>query len=116
MQLCATESIAVATLSVVEIASTLSRRLHAGQLTPSDYQRAGQAFLAHGPSYMPIALTNSVLARAAEIVELLPRSTMIRSLDAIHLACAEAAFLQGRIDGLTIATFVTADHRLLAAA
>jgi hypothetical protein len=41
---------------------------------------------------------------------------MIRSLDAIHLACAEAAFDRGRRDGYSVAALVSSDQRLLAAA
>ena len=85
-------------------------------MSARQHGNARRLFSSHEDLYLTIELTTPVLERAARIVMSLPSTTMIRSLDAIHLACAEVAFATGIRDGLTVMSLVSADRRLLAVA
>jgi predicted nucleic acid-binding protein len=115
-QICRSHTVAISTLTTVELTSTLTRRLHAGLTNPQQYQQSGRRFLIDGPTYVSLGLTTAIVDRAAQIVAALPPSTVVRSLDALHLACAEEAFTIGRQSGWSVIALVSSDRRLLAAA
>jgi hypothetical protein len=63
-----------------------------------------------------IDLSDTVIRNAAHIIRALPQSSIVRTLDAIHLACAQQAFSDAAVSGQETASFVSSDNRLLAAA
>jgi hypothetical protein len=63
-----------------------------------------------------IDLSDAVIRNAAHIIRSLPQSSIVRTLDAIHLACAQQAFSDAVLSGQETGSFVSADNRLLAAA
>ena len=101
--------IVVCDLTAVEVFSTLARRQREGTIAPADIVILQTRFLADfGQEYLSIALEDSVLSRARDLLNRYP----LRSLDAIQLASAiEAAIILGEP-----LTFLSADRNLLNAA
>jgi predicted nucleic acid-binding protein len=114
-ELCDAEAVAISVLSVVEFASVLSRRTREGSLSPTQCDSLFQAFLKDTLEYDVLAVTETAVRRAAQLLLASGAENLIRSLDALHLATSEVAFgglargdLQGRL--------ISSDRRLLAAA
>ncbi len=106
----ARNEIAISALAIVEMASLLARRRQEGTVSAADFTTLYGAFLAHAETqYFVVGLTGDVLRRAATLVAQHP---LLRSLDAVQLACA-LAFAETRA---IRPTFVSGDKRLLAAA
>lgn len=75
----------------VELASALSRWVRMGELTEPQANRIDSAFHEdlHEGRYRLMRLDSTVFERAVHW--LLTRRTSLRTLDALHLACAEAS-------------------------
>lgn len=99
----------ISALSTVEFVSLLARRQREGNVSVTNFNRLRLDFLFHAQQqYYLIALRPDVLRYAQQLVAKHP----LRTLDAIQLASAQVA---ANALGM-FPIFVTADHRLLAAA
>ena len=114
--LCRRETIALSTLSLVEFASLTTRRRHEGTLNQVQFRRITRRFTSHEQQYFVIDASRDVVRDAATIVRRMPPSIPLRSLDAIQIACATAAFRRARQEGFQIGGLISADRHLLAAA
>ena len=99
----------VSELAATELASAVSRRLRAGDLSARDARRIYTRLrgdLARG-EYQRLELTGAVHRDAERLLLGLGRTIALRSVDALHLALAS---------GAAAAAFVSFDRRQLAAA
>jgi uncharacterized protein len=101
--------IVLSQLASVEFVAVLARRLREGKMTPVEFTTLRGAFLTDKDEfYLSIDLDDAVFIHARDLVA----DHVLRTLDAIQLACAlEAAHLFN-----IQPTFISADTRLLAAA
>ena len=99
----------IARLTTVEGCSVLARLQRLKQLSATDGNRLRNDFLVHADKeYLTVAIDDSVLKRACDLVAKYP----LRTLDAIQRACAlEATTVLGEA-----LTFLSADTELLNAA
>lgn len=97
------DSLIVSVLCLPELVSTLARLLREKKLTKGDYALIKQAAAADLADADICQLTPAVLSSAIALLE----SSPLRAMDALHVACAQAA-------GADL--FVSADHRQLDAA
>lgn len=84
-----TEPVLISRLTVVEVASALARWVRMEELTESQANRIESAFhedVSEG-RFVVKAITDAYFERAYHW--LLTRKTSLRTLDALHLACAE---------------------------
>jgi hypothetical protein len=88
---------------VPEIVSGLNRRLRERVLTSTDYRAVKKQLLDDVRDATVLQITPSVISRSVKLLE----SNVLRSLDALHVACA----LEWQAD-----LFVTSDKRQFAAA
>ena len=102
--LCAqTDELGLCVLCVPEIISALNRRRREKDLTPQDYSRAKQRLSQDVRDAAIVQLTPDVIQSGIALLESHP----LRTLDALHIACAMA--WQADL-------FASSDHRQLAAA
>ena len=102
--LCAqADELGLCVLCVPEIISALNRRLREKGLTPQEYSRAKQRLSQDVRDAAIVHLTPDVIQPGIALLESHP----LRTLDALHIACAIA--WQADL-------FASADHRQLAAA
>ena len=72
-----------------------------------------QALMRDVGSFTVLRLTHSIVQQAATFLLTAPPHVRLRSLDALHIASAQAAFARARRGGLTVGSFVTSDRALL---
>jgi predicted nucleic acid-binding protein len=103
----------VSRLAIVEIHSTFARLVREGVITKDDFEKVTLAMEQDVANRVLTiaALSSRRLQEAAAVLATHGMTTPIRTLDAIHLATAQA--LHGRS---RIAAFVAADKKLLVAA
>ena len=95
--------LAFCVILVPEIVSGLNRRLRERVLTSTDYRAVKKQLLDDVRDATVLQITPSVISRSVKLLE----SNVLRSLDALHVACA----LEWQAD-----LFVTSDKRQFAAA
>jgi predicted nucleic acid-binding protein len=106
--------ITVSALAIVEMGSTLTRKVREGSLTDSDARDAWRTFRRELRRLTVLELTQAALSRAANVMARSP--VPLRTLDGIHLSGALAADAAQRRNGSQPFLFVASDARLLAAA
>lgn len=105
----AQNTVFISDLTTIEVISAFVRRRREGSVLTADFERVRDDFLAHVKTqYLTIALRHNVLEQAHALVEKHP---LLRTLDAIQLACALTA-----AQAYEPPIFVCADKRLLDAA
>jgi uncharacterized protein len=95
--------LAFCVILIPEIISGLNRRLRERILTIADYRAVKKQLMADVRDATVLQLTPSVISRSVRLLE----SNVLRSLDALHVACA----IEWRAD-----LFVTSDRRQFMAA
>lgn len=95
--------LAFCVILVPEIISGLNRRLRERMLTVADYRAVKKQLMDDVRDATVLQITPSVISRAVKLLE----SNVLRSLDALHVACA----LEWQAD-----LFVTSDRRQFTAA
>jgi predicted nucleic acid-binding protein len=111
-----TEAVAVSELAYAEVASGLARRVREGRLEAQERDALFERFVADLQDYEVLGMTTQIIERAASALLRDAAFQRLRTLDALHLATAEAVFASGRRGGVGAGVFVTADGTLLAAA
>lgn len=114
--LCATELISVSALIVVEISTTLARRVREGSIMANERDVILRRFRRHLRQITVVEADLRVLNAAGSLGVQSPPTIPLRALDAIQLASARAFAATSSTSGLGPLTFVSADTRLLAAA
>jgi uncharacterized protein len=116
--LCQTELIVSSALLLVEIHSTLARLTREGAITQADRDLLTVRFIQDTQVFDLVEIDRAVVHRASRLIIECPPATPLRSLDALHLA--SAVLLRDRLSqgqaGQSLASFVSSDRRLLAAA
>ncbi len=103
-------TLVLARLATVEMASALARKTRDGTLNLTERTRLWRLFLAHRrDQYQVVALTDEVYARAEQLLFRHP----LRAFDATHLSCALVIAARLPLLGLE---FWTADRRQAQAA
>jgi hypothetical protein len=109
----ASNVITTAEISIVEVYSALNRRLREGSIQSQDYTQIITDFSALcSLTYRLVQLSTPIIERTRFLLEHYP----LRAYDAVQLASAliiNDIFLTEQLPALT---FLSADHRLLAAA
>lgn len=106
-------SLFTAQVSIVEVCSALNRRLREQHIDLSEYRSLmAQSTFLFGSKYDVIRLSDQIIELACSILERHP----LRAFDAVHLATALTVNEQLIKVNEPILTFLTTDHRLLAAA
>ena len=113
---CATESVSVSALTIVEISATLARRVREGTVTAQERDGILRRFRRHLKAFTVVEIDLQVVNTAGTVVVMSPPTIPLRSLDAIHLVSAQSFSVMSISSGLGPLTFVSADTRLLAAA
>jgi predicted nucleic acid-binding protein len=108
--------ISVSALTIVEISSTLARRVREGTLTARERDGVLRRFRRHLRDFTVVETNLDVLNEAGTLVVHSPLTIPLRSLDAIHLASAQSLTAMSAFNSLDPLTFVSPDTRLLAAA
>jgi predicted nucleic acid-binding protein len=106
-------SVIIVHLAVVEMTSTLARRLREGVLTPAEYAQLQNAFRSDCLDEYEIAVAvGGIIDQANRLLEAYP----LRAYDAVHLATAVVA--NQRLVGSNLAplVFLSSDDRLNEAA
>jgi len=98
-----TSELAFCVILVPEIISGLNRRLRESILTIADYRAVKKQLMEDVRDATVLQITPSVISRSVKLLE----SNVLRSLDALHVACA----LEWRAD-----LFLTSDRRQFVAA
>lgn len=93
---------------------SFGRQHRSGELTEDQRDVLYQRLIDDARAFMLIDIATAVLARATEIV--LTGGSMLRSLDAVHLASALEFFQALTSNGLEVGALISADTRLIAAA
>jgi predicted nucleic acid-binding protein len=106
------EDIAVSELVIVESASALARRTREGNIPANEADTAFQLLMTDMRRFTVLAMTQEILRDAATLLLRRAGPLRLRSLDAIHVATAEAAFRSARDRGIEVGAFVTADRAL----
>ncbi len=114
--LCATESISVSALVIVEINTTLARHVREGRIKVNDRDGILRRFRRDLRQYSVVDATIRVLNSAGALGVQSPTTIPLRALDAIQLASAQSFAVTSAASGLGPLTFVSSDTRLLAAA
>lgn len=103
----------IARITWIEVLSALTRRLREGSLSPSNVEKAIQAFRYDmDTQYQVVELDRSLAESAGQLV----RKHLVRAYDAVQLASVfqvQPAFARTKAISLT---FITADERLIAIA
>ncbi|MGI8553625.1 MAG: type II toxin-antitoxin system VapC family toxin [Dehalococcoidia bacterium] len=110
------ETAAVSELIIVEMGSTLARRTREGGLTARQRDTNFELFLQDMQVYTVLEQPRSLIRVAATLLLADPPLPRLRSLDALHIASARAAFAEAIRNGTVVGTFVSSDIALLAAA
>jgi predicted nucleic acid-binding protein len=97
------DELCLSVICVPEIISALTRRSREKTLTRQNYARAKQRLAQDVRDTVIINLTPEIIHSSIEVLE----STSVRTLDALHIACALACEAD---------LFASADHRQLDAA
>jgi uncharacterized protein len=103
-------AIVSATLGLVEVTATFSRKHHGRQITTDQLQHILQYTQADWSNFIQIQLAEVVMQQAVQLTTQLA----LRGADAIHLAAA--ANYQNSIDASDALIFITADQELKTAA
>ncbi|GAP93571.1 type II toxin-antitoxin system VapC family toxin [Leptolyngbya sp. NIES-2104] len=101
---------ACATLGLVEVVATFSRKQKSGQISRSTFQQVSQTIEADWQNFIQVQFAIEVLNQAKQITG----SLALRGADSIHLA--SAVILQSRLLQGDQIIFITADGELEAAA
>lgn len=115
-QLCQQEPIAGSLLSVPEITSALARRTREGALTGQQRDVLLQAFFRDLQSLLIVRVDRVIVTRAATLLLTAPLPVRLRTLDALHVALAQALFEEAGRQGIETGSFIAADRALLDAA
>jgi hypothetical protein len=113
---CARSVVAVASITRVEFASVLARRVREGTLPPSGRDAIWQSFTEDLRSMIAIEINSQLLNDAVRLLGQVPSTIPLRAIDALQLAAALDALSHARGQRFMVASCVSADHRLLAAA
>jgi predicted nucleic acid-binding protein len=103
-------TIVCATLGLVEVTATFSRKHRGHQITADQLEQISQYTHADWANFIQIQLAATVMQEATRLTSQLA----LRGADAIHLAAA-VTFLN-RIDAVDALIFITADRELKTAA
>lgn len=112
-QVVAGETIAISRIVIVEMASVAARHYGEGRITRAQRNAIVQSFQSGIQDMVVIDVAPDVLDDAAALLISLPSTTMLRTLDAIHVISATRAFRAGAALGNLPGTLVSADNRLL---
>ena len=100
-------------LTIAEIASALGRRMIDGALTVSRRDELFRAFMREALDFRLVAVSQDVLARAADMLLKGVPGYVLRTSDAIHLATAEYSFILAGATGSDGGGVVASDQRML---
>jgi uncharacterized protein len=103
-------TIVCATLGLVEVTATFSRKQRGHQITADQLDQIQQYTQADWAKFIQIQLAETVMQEATRLTSQLA----LRGADAIHLAAATT--FQNRIDAADSLIFITADRELITAA
>jgi uncharacterized protein len=103
-------TIVCATLGLVEVTATFSRKHRGRQITADQFVQIRQYTEADWGNFIQIQLAESVMQEATRLTSQLA----LRGADAIHLAAATT--FQNRIEAADSLIFITSDQELKAAA
>jgi predicted nucleic acid-binding protein len=104
--------VTTSTLTLAEVASALARRVREGAISSDGSLGLYRSFLKDSESFEIFEMTKQIIDAASAHL-LASSGSLVRTLDAIHLATAEHIFTA---DARTGTGIVTADRRLYAAA
>lgn len=104
------QTIAVAEIGLVEIASAMARKLRGAHISLADYYDARAQLVADARNEYVLVVVNRVIVD--EAIELTARHHL-RGYDAVHLACALILNRALTANQLSPLTFVSADDDLL---
>jgi uncharacterized protein len=102
--------IVCATLGLVEVTATFSRKYRGRQITVDQLNQIRQYTQTDWANFTQIQLVETVMQEATRLTSQLA----LRGADAIHLAAATT--FQGRIDATDSLIFITSDQELITAA
>jgi uncharacterized protein len=103
-------AIVCATLGLVEVTATFSRKHRGRQITVDQLNQIRQYTQTDWANFIQIQLVETVMQEATRLTSQLA----LRGADAIHLAAATT--FQSRIDATDSLIFITADQELITAA
>ncbi len=103
-------TIVCATLGLVEVTATFSRKHRGLRITADQLQQIGHDTQTDWSNFIQIQLAEVVIKEATQLT----RQLALRGADAIHLAAATT--FQTRIDASDSLVFITADQELISAA
>ena len=111
-----TETVAISEIVIVEFASVVARQHGEGHI--SSAQRSGilRLFRQDISDSIVVEIGRDILNDAAALLLALPRATMLRTLDAIHVVSAMRAFSDAATVGVPSGVLVSADNRLVTVA
>lgn len=101
---------ACASLGVVEVLATLSRKRKARQISPAQLQQKQNEIATDWEQFIQVQLSDQVLAEALRLTV----NLSLRGADAVHLA--SASVLQKSLTEFDDCLFVASDNELLEAA
>lgn len=115
-ELLRSEPVSTSALTSVEFASVLARRVRDGSISAQNRAELLDAFSRDAERWIVIDLADEIIEAAARLITQAPISIPLRALDALQLACGRASLAIAGDVGNPAGSFVSADHRLLAAA
>lgn len=115
-RICAQNDIVVSALTYAEIASSVARRHREGSLGLTRPTAVLDLYGDDTQAIWVIAVRSRVVRDAADLLLQSPAAITLRAFDALQLACARHAQSRAIRRGAGNLTFVSSDHRLLAAA
>lgn len=115
-RLCQEQPVAISLVTIPEVASALARRTREGAFTVPQRDVLFQVFIRDARSLLLIDLNQTIVQDAATALLAAPRPVRLRTLDALHIASAQRAFVLARRRGIAPGDFVTADRALMDAA
>lgn len=108
-----TNRIITATLSIVEVLSSLNRHRRENSITSAEYDQIAEDFLIiSNNEYRLVQLTPQIIIESQRILE----NYALRAGDSIQLASAVAASTSVKKANLPAPIFLSSDNKLLAAA
>lgn len=110
------EGVAVSELMIVEMASALARRTREGTITPAGADATFRSFMTEMVHFTVLGVSRELFRQSATLLLTGMPSMRVRTLDAIHLASALAAFERAQRRGEAVGAFVSADRVLIEAA
>jgi predicted nucleic acid-binding protein len=110
------ETAVVSELTIPEVESALARRARNGDISREQQEAIYQRFLVALNSCVVVSVSKELIDRAAELLLAPTAPPRLRTVDALHLASAEAVFSAALGPGAQVGSFVSSDRALLEAA